>query len=210
MQPIRILAVILTFAATTWAAAASDLIVGLHDLERVTLGNGLRMLVGRPTHAPLSSEVLLVVRAGTAIAPPGQNELARIAAQVLFAGRRSSTAVPIRRELAWLGVSTDFTVGREIAVFRFSRYRTVARPRFCSFWRICLRGSRTTPPGTKRSDCGHRMQPVRWLIPGSSVRRISVTWYGPTRTDRRSLGARLRWIVRCSSISGMAPTHHQT
>lgn len=100
--------------------APEKLPVGFQGLERKELPNGLRALIGKPLRPALFSEVLLVVRAGTGTAGSGQEEIARIAAETLFADRRSSESPSIRVELARLGVSTDFTVGREVAIFRFA------------------------------------------------------------------------------------------
>jgi zinc protease len=93
---------------------------GLQSLARVDLDNGLRALVGKPQRAALFSEVLLVVRAGTDTPISRQEEIARIAAEAFLSGRRSADAPPIGLELARIGVSPDFTVGRDVAVFRFA------------------------------------------------------------------------------------------
>src|ERR1051325_11710152 len=92
---------------------------GFQNLERKELSNGLKLLIGKPLRPALFSEVLLVVRAGTGTAGSGQEEIARIAAQTLLTARRPQDP-SIRVELARLGVSPDFTVGREVAVFRFA------------------------------------------------------------------------------------------
>ena len=92
---------------------------GFQNLERKELSNGLKLLIGKPLRPALFSEVLLVVRAGTGTAGSGQEEIARIAAQTLLTARRPQDT-SIRVELARLGVSPDFTVGREVAVFRFA------------------------------------------------------------------------------------------
>ncbi|WP_316193039.1 M16 family metallopeptidase [Bradyrhizobium sp. SZCCHNRI1029] len=118
------LAVVLVFCLTLVTAAKGSeppaSIPGLQSLDQVVFDNGLHVLVGQPVHRPLFSEVLVVVRAGTAIPAVGKEEVAWIAAQALLAGSRSSATATVRQELAWLGVSTDFTVGREVAVFRFA------------------------------------------------------------------------------------------
>ena len=102
------------------APAPEKLPPGFQNLERKELPNGLRILIGRPLRPALFSEVLLVVRAGTGTTGSGQEEIARIAAQTLLTDRRSQESPSIRVELARLGVSPDFTVGREVAVFRFA------------------------------------------------------------------------------------------
>ena len=102
------------------AAAEPERAQARHGPEYVELGNGLRVLLGNSSPSLLFSEVLLVVRAGTGTAPSGQEELSRVAAEALLAGRRSAEAPPVGLELARLGVLTDFTVGREVAVFRFA------------------------------------------------------------------------------------------
>jgi predicted Zn-dependent peptidase len=120
MRYLQVLAAILLWLTPAAAAPAPDPIAGLQSLERVVLNNGLRVLVGEPERQALFCEILLVVRAGTAIPAAGQEELAQIAAQALLAGSRGATVPPIRTELARLGVSADFTVGREVVVFRFA------------------------------------------------------------------------------------------
>jgi predicted Zn-dependent peptidase len=103
---------ILGFAAHAQSAQA------LFAPQYIELGNGLRVLAGQPTRTALFTEALLVVRAGTATTD--REEPALIAAEALFAGRNQPTAAPLRLELARLGVSVDFNVGREVAVFRFA------------------------------------------------------------------------------------------
>jgi zinc protease len=93
---------------------------GLQSFERVDLPNGLKVLMGTPVRPALFSEVLLVVRAGTGVEAGSQEEIARTAAEALAAGRRSPDVPSVREELARLGVTLDFTVGREVAVFRFA------------------------------------------------------------------------------------------
>jgi predicted Zn-dependent peptidase len=101
-------------------AATESPPTGFQSFERVNLPNGLRTLVGKPLRIALFSEVLLVVRAGTGTPASGQEEIAWIVAEALTAARRSPEAPPVRLELARLGISLDFTVGREVAVFRFA------------------------------------------------------------------------------------------
>jgi predicted Zn-dependent peptidase len=95
-------------------------------VARLNLANGLRILVGGPRWTALFAEILLVVRTGTGTAAAGaeREELARLAAEALFAGSAPSppatASVPIRLRLARLGVSLDSTVGPQVTVFRFA------------------------------------------------------------------------------------------
>jgi predicted Zn-dependent peptidase len=93
---------------------------GFERLQRLDLPSGLRVLVARPTRAALFSEALLVVRAGTGTVASGQEEIARIAAAGLTAGRMPAEGPPVRLQLARMGVTLDSTVGREVAIFRFA------------------------------------------------------------------------------------------
>jgi predicted Zn-dependent peptidase len=126
MMWIRSLLVTLVLISVSWsetrATISPEVSVppGFQALEEINLANGLRVLAGKPRRAALFSEVLLVVRAGTGVTGTGQDEAARIAAAAFLSGRRSTDALPIRIELAYLGVTSDFTVGREVTVFRFA------------------------------------------------------------------------------------------
>ncbi len=93
---------------------------GLERFQQTDLPNGLRILLGKPQRTALFSEVLLVVRAGTGTAGPNREEVARVAAAALTAGRLGAEEPPIQLQLAHLGVVLDSTVGREVAVFRFA------------------------------------------------------------------------------------------
>ena len=108
------------FATPVARCAPSNAPGGLQGLEQVTLNSGLRVVVGKLARPTYFSEVLLVVRAGSGVAPAGREELANVAAEALLAGRRASAADPVRVELARLGVSADYAVGREVVVFRFA------------------------------------------------------------------------------------------
>jgi predicted Zn-dependent peptidase len=112
---------ILMFVGTAGAATGpSPPAPGFQSLERVDLDNGLRTLLGKPQREALFSEVLLVVRAGTAAPTSHQEEIARITAEAFLSGRRSPDAPSLGLELARMGVTPDFTVGRDVAVFRFA------------------------------------------------------------------------------------------
>jgi predicted Zn-dependent peptidase len=117
---------ILAFAAASPAAthaasqARNDPPPGFEAFARVDLPNGLRTLIGKPLRTALFSEVLLVAHAGTGTPASHQEEVAHIAAQALTTGQRSADLPPVRVEMARLGVSPEFTVGREVAVFRFA------------------------------------------------------------------------------------------
>jgi predicted Zn-dependent peptidase len=93
---------------------------GFERLQRLDLPSGLRVLVARPARAALFSEALLVVRAGTGTVASGQEEIARVAAASLTAGRLPADGPPVRLQLARMGVTLDSTVGREVAIFRFA------------------------------------------------------------------------------------------
>ncbi|MGA7216667.1 MAG: insulinase family protein [Candidatus Sulfotelmatobacter sp.] len=93
---------------------------GLQNFERVDLNNGLRTFVGKTQRAALFSEVLLVVHAGTDAPANREDEVARVAADAFLSGRRAEGTSSIGLELARLGVTPDFTVGRDVAVFRFA------------------------------------------------------------------------------------------
>jgi predicted Zn-dependent peptidase len=110
-----------TLAAAPAAAeppAGDTAPAGLQSFARATLPNGLRFQLARPRSTALFSEVLLVARAGTGIAPG--EEVAQVAAQALTCGRLAADGPPLRLQLARLGVTLDFTVGPEVAVFRFA------------------------------------------------------------------------------------------
>ncbi len=119
-------------AAAGWAAAgttggpAGEAAPAAARMERLDLANGLRILLGGPRWTALFSEILLVVRTGpgAATAGAGREELARLAAEALFAGRvpspPSRNEVPVRLRLARLGVALDSTVGPEVTVFRLA------------------------------------------------------------------------------------------
>lgn len=100
-------------------AADVQAIPGMESVTHFTLDNGMQVVLGKPLREPLFSEILLVVRAGIGTAA-GQEEVAGVAAQAFLAGGLSTAAPPVRLELARLGVLPDFTVGREIAVFRLT------------------------------------------------------------------------------------------
>lgn len=111
---------LVTACSSIASAAEPEPIPGLQNFESAELDNGLRLLAGEPSRSMSLAEVLLVVRAGTGTAPVGQEDLPWIAAEALIAGHRSSTSPTVRTELLRLGVSPEFTVGREVAVFRFA------------------------------------------------------------------------------------------
>ncbi len=93
---------------------------GFRTLEQTTLGNGLHILVGAPQRTLLFSEVLLVAGAGAGTPALHGDEIAQVAAESLIAGQPSADRPPFRLAMAHLAVSFDFTVGREVTVFRFA------------------------------------------------------------------------------------------
>jgi zinc protease len=128
---------------------------GLHSFEQVDLPNGLKVLMGTPVRPALFSELLLVVRAGTGVEPGSPEEVARTAAEALTAGRRSPEAPSVREELARLGVTLDFTVGREVAVFRFA-VPTANTPRFLPLLADLLDRRGPTSPDVWDEAIAHR------------------------------------------------------
>jgi predicted Zn-dependent peptidase len=112
--------VVVTVLGGETSLAARQRSPSFQSPEQLSLSNGLRVLLGKPVRTALFTEVLLVVRAGTVTPGPRQEEVAWITAEALVCGQRTLSASPIRLELARLGVSLDYTVGREMAVFRFA------------------------------------------------------------------------------------------
>lgn len=112
----------LGLALAGWAAAptALDAPPGLAAFEQLTLDNGLRVLLGTPARPVELTEALLVVQAGTRSQGPGEEESARVAAEAFLGGKLAGQETTIRRQLARAGVTLDYTVGREVAVFRFA------------------------------------------------------------------------------------------
>lgn len=104
-------------AATRVAAEAES---GFKSLEQLDIPNGFRILLGEPARPALLTEALLVVRAGTNTPNSHHAEIAYVAAEALTVGSHAAGTMPVRLELARLGVTVDFTVGREVAVFRFA------------------------------------------------------------------------------------------
>lgn len=105
-----------------WAAvpAAVEAPPGLAAFEQLTLDNGLRVLLGTPARPVELTEALLVVQAGTRSQGPGEEESARVAAEAFLGGRLAGQEATIRRQLARAGITLDYTVGREVSVFRFA------------------------------------------------------------------------------------------
>ncbi len=93
---------------------------GLAAFEQLTLDNGLRVLLGTPARPVELTEALLVVEAGTRSQGSGEEESARVAAEAFLGGRLAGQETTIRRQLARSGITLDYTVGREVAVFRFA------------------------------------------------------------------------------------------
>jgi predicted Zn-dependent peptidase len=93
---------------------------GLAGFEQATLDNGLSVLLGTAARPVAFTEGLLVVEAGTSSRGPGGEENARIAAEAFLGGRLPGDKAVIRQRLARTGVTLDYTVGREVAVFRFA------------------------------------------------------------------------------------------
>lgn len=91
----------------------------LESLDAFELDNGLRVFLARPRQMALMSEALLVVKAGTDYEPQSPADLAWSSAEALFAGSMGGDET-VRHFLARSGISMDFTVGPEVAVFRFS------------------------------------------------------------------------------------------
>lgn len=130
MRALRVLLFICISVAAcegrAWAAAGPP--AYLQGVEGVALPNGLRALVAGALRTALFSEILLVVRAGTGTRGPGEEEVARVVGSAVSAGRRLPETPPVDLELARLGASLDFTIGRELAVFRFGVPTRNTRP----------------------------------------------------------------------------------
>lgn len=135
----RVLFLIVLLAAVPLAAQETP--PGLERFRQEELPNGLRVLIGKPRRTTLFSEVLLVVRAGTGTAGPRREELARVAALALTAGRLTPEAPPVQLQLTRLGVVLDSTVGREVAVFRFAVPTRNTVPLLRLLARLLARGS---------------------------------------------------------------------
>jgi len=156
----------------------------------LTLPNGLRALVKGSMRSAPYSEVLLVVRAGLTASAP-EEQIARVAAAALTAGRRSPSDPPIRLELARLGVTTDCTVGREVVVYRFA-VPTVNTLRFLHLLGLLI--SRETIPVEQWADAidrDNRAQAVEqadmWLVSNAQLRDLIWT----TEADQPRLMQRI-------------------
>ena len=98
------------------------------DLEQyaeVELDNGLRLLLGKPRRPALLTEVLVVIRSGSEAKEAGaknarEKEAAWIAAETFLSGSLGTEGTLVRRHLARLGASADYTVGKQATVFRFT------------------------------------------------------------------------------------------
>lgn len=120
MKTLLLVGILLSACARGDAIVVLQTSPGLQALDRVDLSNGLRVYVAKTQRAALFSEVLLVVRAGTDTYNPQQAEIAKITADAFLSERRSADAPPVRVEFARLGVLPDYTIGRDVAVFRFA------------------------------------------------------------------------------------------
>jgi predicted Zn-dependent peptidase len=115
--PVRLLAALVLTGSMPAAAAPPP---GLSGFEQLTLDNGLRVLLGTPTRPIAFTEALLVVKAGAVPRGLPGEQSAQIAAEAFLGGRLPGEKQTIRQHLARSGVTLDYTVGREVAVFRFA------------------------------------------------------------------------------------------
>ena len=116
----RLVAAAGMLATAAHASATTTAPPGLSGFEQLTLDNGMRVLLGTPARPVAFTEALLLVQAGTSSPGHGQEERAKIVAEAFLGGRLADDKATIKRHLARAGVTLDYTVGREVAVFRFA------------------------------------------------------------------------------------------
>jgi predicted Zn-dependent peptidase len=144
---------------------------GLSGFEQLTLDNGLRVLLGTPERPMAFTEALLVVKAGESTRGLAGEQSAQIVTEAFLGGRLPEEKQTIQQQLARSGVTVDYTVGREVAVFRFAvpTRNTASFLRFLG--RLLLR--RSLSEALARADTWQRslktLDGLIWHEPGSEA-----------------------------------------
>jgi zinc protease len=110
-----VLALLLPLACPPGARAAGEL--RLPPVERVTFENGLRVMVARSDELPLV-EISLLVGAGAAQDPAGQEGLASLTADALGRGAGDLDAMALARAVESLGATVDTSAGMDASALQ--------------------------------------------------------------------------------------------
>ena len=135
--------------------------------ERLTLSNGLGVVVAPVSKLPIATVVALV-DAGAAADPPGQEGVALLTARALAEGTERSDGADLAARFERLGTALDASADWDSAALRISMVTSERLPAALALLAEVIRvpklprtGGRATPAGASRRAAGQRADQPR-------------------------------------------------